>query len=116
MSIDIVQDAIFNRPLEKVELPDGGFDGTPRIVGDGDSIPAAKGVQAALTIGLQLQLVIVIDLETRGVGLLEDGIVFLGVIGYEPVDDAEGNLGLAVDDPNHLIEIFLALIEFHQVV
>ena len=116
MSLDIVQDTIFNRPLEKVELPDSSFDGTPRIVGDGDSIPAAKGVQTALTIGLQLQLVVVIDLEARSVGLLEDGIVFLGVVSDEPVDDAEGNLGFAVDDTNHLIEIFLALIEFHEVV
>jgi len=118
MVLDVFDDAIFNRPFEKIELANGRLHVLLVVVGDRYSFPAAKGVQAFFTIRLQFEFVVVVDFETIGVmrtiGQIVDGVIFFGIVGDKPVDDAERNLGFAVDNANHFVEIAFFLVKLHQ--
>ena len=100
--LDVLDDFVLHRPAEEVELADGGLDSAVLVVRDGDALPSAERVEAALRVGLELELVVEVDLEARSLVDVVDGVVLLGVVGGEPVDDAQRDVRLAVDDAEHL--------------
>jgi hypothetical protein len=81
-------------PFEKIQLTDRGFHKTIRVIGDGNTFPAAKRVKPALCVSFQFQFIVIIYLEAMNGRLARrsndiiNRIVFLGEIGNEPVDDA----------------------------
>ena len=52
--LNILNDLVFQRPFEKIELTDGGLNSGPILVWNTDSVPAAKRVETALTVSLEL--------------------------------------------------------------
>jgi CO dehydrogenase/acetyl-CoA synthase delta subunit len=106
---DIIHHAILNDPLETIELRDCGFqvEGIILVVENGNALMAAENVEALLAETLEFELILVVDLEpdefARGSGEFVDGIIELGIIGDEPVDDSERDARFSIDDRHHCL-------------
>ena len=96
--LNVVDDAVFNGPFEKVKLPYRGLYERIVYIRKRNSIPPAKRVKPALAVRLQLQLVIHVHLEPPVGAHFVHGEELLGVIRGKPVNDAERNWRLSIDD------------------
>ena len=91
---NVIDDPVLNSPFEKVELANGGLHNFLVVVGDRNALPSTKGVEPTLRISLEFELVVVVYFESLtffGISLVRKfvyGIVFLGIIGHEPIDNA----------------------------
>lgn len=103
--LNILNDLVFQRPFEKIELTDGGLNAGPVLVWNTDSVPAAKRVETALAVSFEFELVIDVNLEPADIAELVGNriqcIVFLCIIGGKPIDDTERNFGIAGNDFQH---------------
>jgi hypothetical protein len=117
----VFNDAVLNDPFETIELRNGGFqvEGVFLVIEDGNTLVAAENIEAFLAETLEFELVLVMDLEANdlagGNGELVYGIIELGIIGDEPVDDAERNARLAVDDGHHGAQIGGHCVELEEI-
>jgi len=59
-----LDDSVFDGPFEKIQLSDGGLHIVFVVIGNGNAVPAAKGVEPLLGIRLELQFVVVVHLES----------------------------------------------------
>jgi len=104
---DIIHHAILNDPLETIELRDCGFqvERVILVVENGNALMSAENVEALLAETLELEFILVMDLEpdefARGSGEFVDGIIELGIVCDEPVDDSERDARFSVDDRHH---------------
>ena len=110
---------VLNRPLEKVELTDCGFHAFGLVVWDLNAFPPAKRIKTFFAVCLQLEFIVIIYLETPGFSIAVLEFIYcevlLCVVCDEPVHDAKGNLGFAIDYGNRFGEIFAVFVECHQV-
>lgn len=113
--LDKLDDLVLNRPLEKIQLSDGGFHRLCFVIGDLDALPPTKRVKTFLAVSLQLEFVVIVYLETTGFAITVREFIYseilLRVVRHEPVHNAEGDLGFAVDDGDRLCEIIAILIK-----
>lgn len=104
MRLNVVDDLMLNRPLEEIQLSNRRLQEILVVIRNRRALPATKRIEILLLVSLQFQFVIVIDFEPRCHLVLVHRIphvIFLGEIRHEPVDDAERNARLAVDDAHH---------------
>lgn len=69
-------------------MADGGLYAAVFVIGDGDAVPAAEGVEAFFGVGFEAEFVVDVYFEAGGFVELVYGVVFFGVVGGEPVYDA----------------------------
>ena len=113
MGLNVRNHAVFQRPLEEIQLPNRGLNEGAVAVRDGDAVPPAKRVKPALAVRLQLQLVIHIHLEPPVGTHFVHGEELLGVIRGKPVNDAERNGRLPVYYPQHFFQVIVLVVKFH---
>ena len=112
-----LNDLVLNRPLEKVELTDRGFHAFGLVIWDLNTLPPAERIKTFFAVCLQLEFIVIIHLETPGFSIAVLEFIYcevlLCVVCDEPVHDAEGNLGFAVDYGNRFGEIIAIFVECH---
>ena len=109
---NVVNDTFLDGPPEEVQLAHRGLlDGRFPANLERNALAAAEWVEEALTVGFELALVLEVDDELAAVQRVPDVVLF-GVVGDEPLDDAEadgcgarqkGHDGL--DAPGLIVEI-----------
>jgi hypothetical protein len=99
--LDVLQNPLFNRPAEEVQLAHRGLKkGVARDL-EHNPLAAAKGVEQLFGICLQLGLVVRVDEELLAVQNI-GRVVLFGVVGHEPVNEAEGNVRGSLEKAEHL--------------
>ena len=103
---NVADHALLNGPAEEVELAHRRLLDR-RLAADleADALTAAKRIKEALRIRLELTLVMKMDHELFGAGLLCEGVAdveLLGIIRDEPVDEAETHGARAGQNGEHL--------------
>jgi len=120
MFLNVIHDTVLDGPFEEIQLSNGGFHVFFIVIWNLDAVPTTKRVETFLAIRLEFQFVIVIHLESRGArgaGHFQviHRVVFFGVIGDKPIHNAEGNVGFAVNDVHHFIEIRMVGVKIHEI-
>jgi len=91
-------DLVLKRPFEEVELSDGGADTGTVAVWDFGAFPSAEGIKASFFVAPKAKLVLGVHYETTARVVVIGCNGLLGIIGDEPVYEAETDLILAVDN------------------
>ena len=94
--VKIIEHSVLNRPLKEVELTNSRVH-THKL----NALPTAEGVEHLLAVGLEVCLVSQVhDHVAPRVYNVRD-VMLLGIVGNEPVNQTQTELGLARDDvPN----------------
>lgn len=76
--------------MEEVQLPDGRVKSKER-----DLLPATEGVEHLFRVRPQVRLVPQVDVDVATLRGQIGDVVLLGIVGHEPVEKAQADLGLA---------------------
>ena len=105
---NVADHALLNGPAEEVELTHRSlFDRCLAADLEADAFATTEGVKEALGIRLELTLVMEVDHELFGTGLLCERIAhvkLLGIVRDEPVYEAEAHSGFACQNGEHLFQ------------
>lgn len=122
---DVIQNPVFNRPFEEIQLSDGGFHVLVFATRNRNTVPATERVEPLFRVGFQLQLVLVVHFEFNGFGDISHDtcfglygiprVVFFRVIGDEPIHDAERHARIAFDNLHQFRHVFFGFIERQEI-
>ena len=115
VGLNVCNHAVLQRPFEKIQLANCGLNEGAIAIRNCYAVPPAERVEPALAISLQLQLVVHVHLESPIRAHFIHREKFLRKIRGKPVNDAERNWRLAINDLKHLLQIVVLLVKFHQI-
>jgi len=101
---EIIKHSLFQSPAEEVQLSNSCEKGRLSRNLEVDSLAPAEGIKELLAVRLQLALVICVDeelLSFKDIGC----VVCLGIVGDEPVNEAEGEGGRTEENRENLGDI-----------
>lgn len=111
MFFNVFEYPLLMSPTEEIELPDCCNEWRFAAGLEENTFTTTEGVEEFLTVGLGLTLIVEVDDEfvpAEHIG----GIVFLGVIGYEDVDQTQAIGSISLHNFNKTGKILDAAVEF----
>lgn len=110
MRLDVVDEIRLQSPAEEVELANRGDEGFVARHAELNALPAAVRVEVLLVVGVELTLVGLVDDEPLPANIVGSEVL-AAVLGDEPVDDAEADLGLTGQIGHNLADVRVRGIE-----